>query len=472
MDQVDVVIIVFILLLVAVGFFASRRIGTSANDYLLGGRKLGGFSLGISAAATGNSGFIMIGAVGLGYQFGISFVALPLAWLLGDLVFWAYFPHRMNKESKRKQAITVPAFLSNGASSYRRAISLISAILLVVVLGSYTASQFTAITKASSFIGYSEPFAVITLTVIVVLAYSAFGGFISSVWTDLFQAFFMFLVTTAVLIGIFATNEGIVATFTSLANINPEHMTIGIPLEPAFWSIIGFFVGWASASLGFGLSQPQVVSRYFAGVSEEETKKAKWVYISFLQYTWIGMTVFGAISKTVLNEIEDPELALLEYASSFNEIFIGLIFVGVISAVISTLDSMFVSIGGIVSDDLIGNKIRTKYSNYRWFRPSIVILFALIVSAISLGSSKTVFELSALAVTFLAATLAPAMAYVTIKREPNGLSILAAMISGMIAFVCWKLYGNGKMEFDALIGFLVGSVIAFVVDWISLNESG
>ena len=280
MDMITLVVLFFLGTLILIGLYAKKTADYSASGYLLGGRQLKSFTLGISAAATGNSGFIMLGAVGLGYQFGISFIALPLAWLIGDLVFWKYFPHKMNKASRLKNVSTVPSLLSISATSYQRGISLFSSLIMLLALGIYTASQFSAITKASSFVGFDNAELVIAFTVFIVLVYTTPGGFKSSVLTDLFQALFMFLVPTVVLVDVFMTNGGVVSTFSNLLDTNPSHLNIvGFPLQPAFLSILAFFAGWVCASLGFGLSQPQVISRYFSGNSELETKKAKWVYI-------------------------------------------------------------------------------------------------------------------------------------------------------------------------------------------------
>ncbi len=51
--------------------------------------------------------------------------------------------------------------------------------------------------------------------------------------------------------------------------------------------------GFAAAALGFGLGQPQIVTRYLAGASPKETQSAWWIYMLFVQTTWLAMTGFG-----------------------------------------------------------------------------------------------------------------------------------------------------------------------------------
>ena len=52
--------------------------------------------IGLSAGAAANSGFVVTGAVGLGYLGGAQFLLLPLGWLVGDILFWSVFPGRIN----------------------------------------------------------------------------------------------------------------------------------------------------------------------------------------------------------------------------------------------------------------------------------------------------------------------------------------------------------------------------------------
>ena len=67
----------------------------------------GAVAVGLSAGATANSGFVVTGAVGLGYTMGAQWLVLPLAWLLGDVVFWSIFPNRINEVGRTASASTL-----------------------------------------------------------------------------------------------------------------------------------------------------------------------------------------------------------------------------------------------------------------------------------------------------------------------------------------------------------------------------
>ncbi len=85
------VFIIFIALTFGVAFIGRKHASKNSEDDLAN-RDLNKWLVGLSAGATANSGFIVTGAVGLGYTFGTQWIMLPLSWLVGDLIFWKFFP--------------------------------------------------------------------------------------------------------------------------------------------------------------------------------------------------------------------------------------------------------------------------------------------------------------------------------------------------------------------------------------------
>ena len=71
--------ITFILISVIIGILTTKYVSNDAESYFLSNRNLGKWALGISASATANSGFVVIGAVGMGYAMGIKSMLYPFA---------------------------------------------------------------------------------------------------------------------------------------------------------------------------------------------------------------------------------------------------------------------------------------------------------------------------------------------------------------------------------------------------------
>lgn len=150
--------------------------------------------------------------------------------------------------------------------------------------------------------------AALGLFALLIIVYSSIGGFRGSIYTDALQAGIRMVGTIVALAAViwFAVADS--ATYwhnmTSAGDgfLNPFPGGIGITA--------GFVAGFAAAAIGFGLGQPQIVSRYLAGSSPNETRSAWWIYIGFVQFTWIAMTVFGLVLRGVMPGIDDPETGL------------------------------------------------------------------------------------------------------------------------------------------------------------------
>jgi sodium/proline symporter len=203
------VFFVTIVLTLWLAVLAKRHATALPSEERLAGRSLNKYILGLSAGATGNSGFIMTGAVGLGYASGMQWLLLPLSWLIGDLIFWKLFPGRLNKVSRETSTANIPEFLSHGVNIFwQKIIRVTAGILLVIFVGIYIVSQWIAGGKfLSTYLSLESDLAIITVGAFVV-GYTMIGGFRGSVYTDVLQAFLMIIITIIAIAGVvFASTE-------------------------------------------------------------------------------------------------------------------------------------------------------------------------------------------------------------------------------------------------------------------------
>ncbi len=87
-------LIVFFIVLIATYLLAwkGRRDTRDEAEVHIGKQHLNRWLVGLSAGAAANSGFVVTGAVGLGYLYGVHWLLLPMSWFFGDLLFWTFFP--------------------------------------------------------------------------------------------------------------------------------------------------------------------------------------------------------------------------------------------------------------------------------------------------------------------------------------------------------------------------------------------
>jgi sodium/proline symporter len=251
----------------------------------------------------------------------------------------------------------------------------------------------------------------------------------------------------------------------------PEELSTDILVPFSAWNpmnIVAFFLVWSLCAVGFGLSQPHVVARYFAEKNPDETRKARWVYILFLQYTWIGMTVFGVLASGLVKEIEDEELALPTYVMGrFAAPVVAFVMAGVFSAVASTLDSIFLAVGNILSVDvlpcLFGER-RTFREN--WFHRTASLAVAVIVIMCSMYTTEGVFYLTARSVTITTATIAPAMLLRVLCPGVGGRTLTSCILVGLAVGVIglWLDWGAATVfGIESVAAFTAATVVGLIL---------
>jgi len=474
-----IVFVVFSLLLILLGTIAAKSIDDKNNEsYFLNHRKFDTYLIAISAAITGNTGFIITGAVALGYLFGMSALVLPLSWLLGDIIYWLIFPAKLNSISKETNSYTIASFLSNGLSE-TKLLRLLVTLIVTFSIAFYTAVQWIAAgITFSTFFEFSSIKLGIIISGIVVLLYSFKGGLKSSVWTDIFQAIFVTVLIIVVFIKAF-TLHGSFENFIQVSSkVSDGYMDI--TNHYTVFSLIGFIIGWAFASIGFGLSQPQVIIRYFAGSSPSTVRKGMFTYLFFLQFTWLGLTFFGIFIRTLLPELSssylDAQTALPEFArQNFSDITAAIILTGMFAVISSTADSFLISTVNSIKLDIFQKSKISKVSNAKitLVIGVITILIALLIN------NPSIEKIARNIVTLLAGMIGPAMFIKSLKLKHNSKSLAISIICSTIFSLIWwstiehfgdKYFGNGLI--DSLTPTVFAFVIGVVSNYIIIKSTG
>ena len=104
-----IVFSIYLLLMIAVGYFSSR-LTRSPVDFFLGNRSLKAWVTAISSTASSESAWAVLGTVGLAYKDGLSaFWFLP-GCLMGYALNWLFVAEPLRKYSRQLHAITIPDF--------------------------------------------------------------------------------------------------------------------------------------------------------------------------------------------------------------------------------------------------------------------------------------------------------------------------------------------------------------------------
>jgi len=448
----DIWLITFLVFLIPIPVLAFWGNSRSDMEQSFGGRNFKKWAIGLSAGATGNTGFIMTGAVGLGYAYGLQWVLLPLSWLAGDLLFWMAGPQKIRAYTENKKGESLIGLIAERGSGKHGTILWYTVLLTAIcLLGIYIVSQWIAGTKILTPVLNIDDKLLLLGFGAFVLFYSVVGSFRGSVYTDIYQAVLMIFVTTVSLIFVLLTPT-LSTTFSSTEGFHSLVGTMTIPIS------IAFILGWAAAAVGFGFGQPQIVSRYMSGLNEKEVAAARWIYILFLQFTWIGMTLFGYILKTKGFEAVDPESGLIDFFETNNsQVLMGIILAGIFAAIASTVDSILIAIS-----TMIENTFAEDGKKNRQVEIAAILLIGCISLISALYTSASVFDLAVTAISLTGGVLAGPVIIRVFDMPHNQLSLLIGLVGAIIACLVWRKLGlNGYLN-EALIGICT----ALILNWL------
>lgn len=462
------IVTTFLAIFVAIGIYAGKRIDQSDTEgYFVAGRKLNRWQIGISAGATANSGFIVVGAVGMGYTMGLSALIYPLAWLLGDLVFWYLFAPKVRDNEAVSHSVTIPQTLTYYDSN--RYLQTVAGLLILFLLSVYASSQLIASQKVVSAFMEMDADTSMLLGFAFVMAYTVWGGFKSSVWTDMLQGVMMLLLTAGVLLWGVWHIGGLGAFVTQVQTLGAGYVDLfgGRSLV----ALLVFVLGFAFTSFGFSMSQPQVLTRVFAAQDKQEVEAAKWIYIAFLHFTWIGMTLIGLMAKVIMPDISDAEMALPMLAKQFfDPMGIGFVFAAMLATILSSVDSMLVSASSAFSVDF-GLEDKISPSKKVWLYRTTVLLTGALTLVFALYLQSTVFAIVLFAVSVMTAAIGAPMTLLILGVNKNSTALLTSLLTGLVVALVWRALGLHEIISDGFVGFIAAIVAGIVTQTINTRTS-
>lgn len=325
----------------AIGWWASRRTRT-AEDFFVAGRSIGLVPFAIAAMASTLSGFAFIGGPGLVYAMGMTavFIILPAsltntmgAWVLGK---------RLRLLGEVRKLVTVPDAI--GARYRSPAAQGLSAVAILVGIVGYVGTNILALgIVIDAIFGVGLP-AGIWIGTIVTLAYSAGGGILAGIYTDVFQGLLMAVASTIVFVFALDSGDGLTAITRAIQSVDPALM--GPWGARGAMVALSFFFVFAVGSLG----QPHIAHKYYM---LKEPRRLRWypllmtlaMILAQLLFVSVGLAVRAMVARGDAPPLTGPDEATPYFLLNHVPAFVAaLVFSGVAAAIMSTVSS-FLSIG-------------------------------------------------------------------------------------------------------------------------------
>ncbi|MDX1577222.1 MAG: hypothetical protein R3266_02010, partial [Gemmatimonadota bacterium] len=166
-----------------------RRGTHGRTDYYVGGRGMGGVVIGLSFFATYSSTNSFVGFSGQAYSYGAPWLLLAPAVVVFSLASWIWIAPRLRAFTGAVDSVTLADYV--GFRFESRLARTLAAVVVIFASFLYMIAVFKGIGNLLE-IFLDMPYVVaIVLVFLVVMAYTAVGGFISVVKTDAVQGLFM-----------------------------------------------------------------------------------------------------------------------------------------------------------------------------------------------------------------------------------------------------------------------------------------
>jgi sodium/proline symporter len=463
-------LITYMVALILIGFWASRRT-KDETDFFLGGRGLGPFVSGLSYAASASSAFALLGISGFVFAVGVSALwMLPGIWA-GYIAVWLWMGPRLQAESKSEDHITITDFMVAGLTTKeRRIVATMCALMITFSFVFFIAAQMDAAAKAfmDQFgLGLTES---VIVGAIIIVTYSMIGGFWAVSVTDTLQAIVMVLVSVGLPVAAFLAVGGFSGIASGLEANAPASMVDPFGGMPAMIAI-GFIIGTLSIGLG-ALGQPHMLSRMMA-IKDEKSRRQGFV----IAFTWtvavnVGMAILGLAGRVLMPEVADGET--LFYALAANllpAVFAGIVIAAILSAVMSTVDSLLLTASSAIAHDL--GLVRLFPDHGLLISRLTMAGIAIFSVFLTLSLPDSIFNRVLFAWSSLGAAFGPVIIARVAGREPNLPAITVSILAGFFLTVFFYSLGtapvkvdNGIWTFLAELAHLPGDPFERFVPWI------
>ncbi|WP_019960046.1 sodium/proline symporter [Woodsholea maritima] len=448
-------LVIYKLALIGIGIWASRRT-QNESDYFLGGRGLGAWVSGLSYAASTSSAWVLLGFTGFVYSYGVSALwMVPGIWG-GYIAVWLGLGERLREEAARCGHLTLSDFLGAGVSKeWARAISILSAILILFTFVFYIAAQFGAAGLAfRTQLGLGQTEALI-IGAVVVLIYSFIGGFWAVAVTDTLQGALMAL--SAIILPVIAVIAagGPVEIYQTLAAQEPSAYLHPFG-ERTFFGFLGFALGIMAIGLG-PMGQPHLIARLMAVKDEKARWQGFFIAMLWAVLVFSGMAALALAGRALISNLGDGETLFYVMAGALLPVVLsGLVIAAVLSAVMSTVDSLLIAAGAAGAHDLgLTRLFKGREVLISRLIITILCVFAVILALIVPASIFT-------RVLFAWAALGAAFGPVVIARvcgvEPKGWAIIASILLGFNLTVLFYTVGQMPMPPQSADGLVAGLI--------------
>ena len=446
----------------------SREETHTLKGFYLAGKKLPYWVVAFSANATGESGWLLLGLTGMGYAVGAQAYWVIVGEMIGIAASWGFISRKLKRLSDETDSITLPDVLAANFDDRWHLIRGVAVAIIAVMVTTYVSAQMVATGKAfSGFIGLDYRAGVI-IGAVIIIGYTFVGGYKAVSYTDVVQGVLMLMGLIAVPLVAIDAAGGWERMTATLQEYDPSFIDMFAVLDGSTAGFVAV-VSFAAIGLPF-LGVPQMLIRYMSARDETELKKARIVSIVVLFIFLFGAVTAGIAGRALFPGLEDAEQVFPTLASElFPPLLTGVLLVIVLSAIMSTVDSLLLLASSSIVRDTMQKILGSRKSDatlagYGKVVTVIIGVIAVFV-AVYMAENKLIFWFVLFSWSGLGAAFGPVVLALLYDQRTTGAGIVAGMLGGFLTSVVWVQYFKEGAYglYEAIPGFIVAAVATVVV---------
>ncbi len=446
-----IVICLYLMALLALGLFASRFFRGTSGDYMLASHSIGPFLLLMSLFGTTMTAFALVGSTGKSFILGSGVYGLmasaagivhSLCFLIIGVRLWSIG----RRHDFRTQIQYFRARLDNNLIGFLLFPILVALVVTYLLLGVVSSGAVVSQVTLGAFenqgwfreSGFGVPSSVASGVIcLVVLTYVFFGGMRGTAWANALQTtVFMILGVVTFVVIARALGEGqtlLECMKDASAKIPDTHLGRD-KLTPAKWFSF-LFIPLSVAMF------PHVFQHWLTARSANAFKLPIIMHPIFVMIVWAPCVLIGCWAAGSGIEFENENVVLAKLVQEFaTPLLGGLLTAGILAAIMSSLDSQFLCIGTMFSEDIVRDTLGSQLSERKmvWVTRLFVVSIVLVTFLLSLVLPRSVFDLGIWSFSGFTGLFPLVFAAVYWRRLTAAGAIASVLVTGVTWFVLFQ----------------------------------
>ena len=434
----------YTVILLTIGIIDFKKV-KDFNEYVLAGRRQNRLLVTVSLVASMIGSGSTIGMANNAFRIGF-----PAFWFLAvggiGLILQSVLLSEKVRESK---ATSLPDLADKTMGQGVRV--LVSLIIVITWIGIISAQFIAAKKLVSAMTGWDSLFVLPAIAAVIIL-YSFFGGQSSILKTDFLQQAILFLAVLFTVIYVFATEP-----------VQAETMRFEILNEQFTWTDLIYYL---TLVMGSYFICPMMFSRLLTAKTPSIAKKSSlWAGLGVIAFA-VMITLIGVWARHAIPSLETKDVLSYIFLHKLPRLAGLLLLLGLLSAIVSTVDTSLVMTSSIIEHDILGR------SRVAWARVLVIIIGFLGTGAAVIASLREtniigiLLEAFAIYTAGIVPTLFIALMFIK-KRQLNRPLAFTAILTGGIMGVLAKVL---EMKFLGLYGMIASTALALAAVYVQHRE--